>query len=66
MFLPRTMLLVGTGLVLAACTGSAPPSPFSNAVKTDSGLAATGSAGPNGGAGAPPSNSGGVTTTNVR
>ena len=38
---------------------------FSNAVKTDSGLAATGAAGGAGGPGAPPSQAGSVTTRAV-
>ncbi len=51
---------------LAACSGPTPPSSFSNAVRTGSGIGSTGSAGPGGGAGGAPSNTGAVTTTTVR
>ena len=63
----KMLMVVGAGcLALAACSSSAQPSDFSNAVRTDSGLAATGAAGAVGGAGAAPRAEGNVATTRVR
>ena len=56
-------LAVVAVLAASACTDSAPqPSPFSNAVHTDSGISATGSAGTAGGPAAAPSGAGSLTT----
>ncbi len=51
---------------LAACSGPVPPSSFSNAVRTGSGIGSTGSAGPGGGAGGAPTSTGPISTTTVR
>lgn len=61
----RMVVIVGC-VALAGCSGTAPPSDYSNAVRTDSGLAATGSAGAAGGAGAAPRGEGNIATTRVR
>jgi hypothetical protein len=62
----RYTILAALALGLAACANSAPPSSFSNSVRTDSGLSATGAAGPQGGAGSPSPGAGSVGTTPVR
>ena len=62
----RVILFAITACGIAACSGPTPPSAFSPAVKTDSGLAATGSAGPAGGAGAPANGTGNVATVPAR
>ncbi len=49
---------------LAGCSGNAaPPSSFSPAVHSDSGISATGQQGPQGGSAAPPSAAGSLATT---
>ncbi len=65
MSLSRILLFAVTACGLAACA-SAPPSSFSNAVRTDSGINATGAAGTAGGSGAAAPGAGSVTTTPVR
>ena len=47
---------------LAGCSGNAPPSSFSPAVHSDSGISATGQQGPQGGPAAPPSGAGTLST----
>ena len=61
----RNILFALAACALAACSGQTPPSSFSNDVRTSSGIGATGSAGPQGGAGGAPSGAGTLSTTRV-
>ncbi len=66
MSISRSLLFAIAACALAACSGSTPPSSFSNDVRTSSGIGATGSAGPQGGPGGVPASTGNISTTRVQ